>query len=49
MLVDLAREQIRGINDIKTLQEIVKKVFYLQTAGEIEEYLLSLHDDAAKN
>jgi predicted transposase YdaD len=49
MLVELAHEQIRGINDIKTLQEVVKKVFYLQTAGEIEEYLLSLHDDAAKN
>jgi len=49
MLVDLAREQISGITDIKRLQEIVNKVFYLQTAGEIEEYLLSLHDDATKN
>jgi len=49
MLVDLAREQISGITDIKQLQEILNRVFYLQTAGEIEEYLLSLHDDAAKN
>ena len=49
MLVELAHEQMSGITDIKTLQEIVNKVFYLQTAGEIEEYLLSLHDDAAKN
>jgi len=49
MLVDLAREQISGITDIKRLQEILNKVFYLQTAGEIEEYLLSLHDDATKN
>ena len=49
ILVELAREQIRGITDIKKLQEIVNTVFYLQTAGEIEEYLLSLHDDATKN
>ncbi len=49
MLVDLAREQISGITEIKQLQEILNRVFYLQTAGEIEEYLLSLHDDAAKN
>ena len=49
MLVDLAQEQINGITDIKRLQEILNKVFYLQTAGEIEEYLLSLHDDASKN
>lgn len=49
MLVDLAREQISGITDIKRLQEILNTIFYLQTAGEIEEYLLSLHDDAAKN
>jgi len=49
MLVDLAREQISGITEIKRLQEILNKLFYLQTAGEIEEYLLSLHDDAAKN
>ena len=49
MLVDLAREQISGITDIKRLQEILNKLFYLQTAGEIEEYLLSLHDDATKN
>ncbi len=49
MLVDLAREQISGITEIKQLQEILNKIFYLQTAGEIEEYLLSLHDDAAKN
>ena len=49
MLVDLARVQISGITDIKTLQEIVNKVFHLQTIDEIEEYLLSLHDDAAKN
>ncbi|MGI9061238.1 MAG: hypothetical protein ACR2H5_21975, partial [Ktedonobacteraceae bacterium] len=49
MLVDLAQEQISGITEIKQLQEILNKVFYLQTAGEIEEYLLSLHDDATKN
>ncbi len=49
MLVDLAREQISGITEIKQLQEILNKLFYLQTAGEIEEYLLSLHDDATKN
>ena len=49
MLVELAREQISGITEIKQLQEILNRVFYLQTAGEIEEYLLSLHDDAAKN
>ncbi|MEO8955512.1 MAG: hypothetical protein ABI396_11430, partial [Ktedonobacteraceae bacterium] len=49
MLVDLAREQISGITEIKRLQEILNRVFYLQTAGEIEEYLLSLHDDATKN
>ena len=49
MLIELAREQISGITDIKRLQEIVNKVFSLQTAGEVEEYLLSLHDDAAKN
>ena len=49
MLVDLAREQISDITDIKRLQEILNKIFYLQTAGEIEECLLSLHDDAAKN
>lgn len=49
MLVDLAREQISGITDTKRLQEIVNKIFYLQMASEIEEYLLSLHDDAAKN
>ncbi len=49
MLVDLAREQISGITEIKQLQEILNRVFYLQTAGEIEEYLLSLHDDATKN
>src|SRR5205823_3068916 len=48
-LVDLAREQISGITDIKRLQEILNKIFSLQTAGEIEECLLSLHDDAAKN
>ncbi len=49
MLVELAQEQIRGITEIKHLQEILNKLFSLQTAGEIEEYLLSLHDDAAKN
>ncbi len=49
MLVELAREQISGITEIKQLQEILNRVFYLQTAGEIEEYLLSLHDDATKN
>jgi predicted transposase YdaD len=49
MLVELAQEQISGITEIKQLQEILNRVFYLQTAGEIEEYLLSLHDDATKN
>src|SRR5437660_1614494 len=32
MLVDLARERISGITDIKRLQEILNKIFYLQTA-----------------
>ena len=49
MLVDLAGEQISDISDIKQLQEIINRVFYLQTAGEIEEYLLSLHSDDARN
>ncbi len=49
MLVELAQEQIIGIAEIKRLQEILNTVFSLQTAGEIEEYLLSLHDDATKN
>ena len=49
MLVELEREQISGITEIKRLQEILNRLFYLQTAGEIEEYLLSLHDDATKN
>ena len=49
MLVELAREQISGIMEIKQLQEILNRVFSLQTAGEIEEYLLSLYDDATKN
>ena len=49
MLVELAREQISGITEIKQLQEILNRIFHLQTAGEIEKYLLSLHDDATKN
>lgn len=49
MLVDLAREQTSLIKDANILQQVVIKIFSLQTAGEIEEYLLALGDDATKN
>ena len=48
-LADLAKEQTRLIKDISILQQAVIKVAALQTAGEIEEYLLALGDDATKN
>jgi len=37
------------IKDADTLRQVVTKVFSLQTAGEIEEYLLALSDEATKN
>jgi hypothetical protein len=49
MLVDLAKEQTRSIRDIDILRQAIHKVYGLQTAGEIEVYLLSLGDDATKN
>jgi len=49
MLVELAQEQTSQIKDADTLRQVVNKVFSLQTAGEIEEYLLALGDDATKN
>ncbi|MGB8344562.1 MAG: hypothetical protein WCD86_06740 [Ktedonobacteraceae bacterium] len=48
-LSDLVKEQTRLIKDISVLRQAVIKVSALQTAGEIEEYLLSLCDDATKN
>jgi hypothetical protein len=38
-------EEILGI----ILQAATMKLFSLQTSGEVEEYLLSLGDDATKN
>lgn len=49
MLVELAQEQTGHIKDADALRQVVTKVFGLQTSGEIEEYLLSLGDDATKN
>lgn len=49
MLVELAQEQTGQIKDADALRQVVTKVFGLQTSGEIEEYLLSLGDDATKN
>lgn len=49
MLVDLTKEQTSLIKDINGLRQVLHKVYSLQTAGEIEEYLLSLGDDATKN
>lgn len=49
MFVDLAKERTDLIEDADTLRQILHNLFGLQTAGEVEEYLLSLGDDATKN
>lgn len=49
MLVDLANEQTSLIKDANIMRQVVHKVYGLQTAGEVEEYLLALGDDATKN
>lgn len=49
MLVELAQEQTSQIKDADRLRKAATKVFGLQTAGEVEEFLLSLGDDATKN
>jgi len=49
LLVDLAKEQTGLIKDTDILRQAVHKIYGLQTAGEIEEYLLALGDDATKN
>lgn len=49
MLVDLAKEQTNLIKNAEILRQAVHKVCGLQTAGEVEEYLLALGDDATKN
>lgn len=49
MLVDLAKEQISMIKSVDILQQAIHKVYVLQSAGEIEVYLLSLGNDATKN
>ncbi len=49
LLVDLAKEQINLIRNADELQQFAIKLFSLQTEGEVEECLLALHDDAAKN
>jgi len=49
MLVDLAKEQTNLIKDTDILRQAIHKVYGLQTAGEVEEYLLALGDDATKN
>lgn len=48
-LADLAKEQTKLIKDMSILQKAVIKVSAMQTASEIEEYLLALGDDATKN
>jgi predicted transposase YdaD len=48
-MLDLAKEQTRLIKNTDILQEATMKLFALQTSGEVEEYLLSLGDDATKN
>jgi hypothetical protein len=48
-LVDLAKEQVGQLKDVDTLQQIMNKLFYLQTASEIEEALLAIRDDTHNN
>ncbi len=48
-LVDLAKEQMGQLKDVDTLQQVVNKLFYLQTASEIEEALLAIRDDSRNN
>jgi predicted transposase YdaD len=48
-LVDLAKEQLGQLRDVDTLQQVVNKTFYLQTASEIEEALLAIRDDSRNN
>ncbi len=48
-MLDLAKEQTSLINNAEILQRVTAKLFTLQTSSEVEEYLLSLGDDAAKN
>jgi predicted transposase YdaD len=49
VMLALAKEQTSVINDAEVLQRVTTKLFTLQTSGEVEEYLLSLGDDAVKN
>jgi predicted transposase YdaD len=48
-MLDLTKEQTSLINDVEILQRVTAKLFTLQTSSEVEEYLLSLGDDATKN
>jgi hypothetical protein len=48
-LVDLAKVQLGQLKDVDTLQQVVNKMFYLQTASEIEEALLAIRDDSRNN
>jgi predicted transposase/invertase (TIGR01784 family) len=48
-MLDLAKEQTSLIKDAEQLQRVTTQLFTLQTSGEVEEYLLSLGDDAGKN
>jgi predicted transposase YdaD len=48
-MLDLTREQTSLIKNADILQNATMKLFTLQTSGEVEEYLLSLGDDATKN
>jgi hypothetical protein len=49
MLVDLAKAQVGQLKDVDALQQVVNKMFYLQTASEIEEALLAIRDDSRNN
>jgi len=49
MLVDLAKKQATLIEDADTLLQIMRELFNLQTADEVEEYLLMLGNDTGKN
>jgi predicted transposase YdaD len=48
-LVDLAKAQMGQLKDVDTLQQVVNKLFYLQSASEIEEALLAIRDDSRNN
>ncbi len=48
-LIDLAKAQMGQLKDVDTLQQVVNKMFYLQTASEIEEALLAIRDDSRNN